>query len=52
MLVCVCMCSVMDPFMDSDFSLHKQKQQQRDVMDFKASFGEQDHCNGEFPLTN
>ncbi|XP_018539514.1 homeobox protein SEBOX [Lates calcarifer] len=30
-------------FMDSDFSLLKQNQQ-RDVMDFKALFGEQNHC--------
>ncbi|XP_040901676.1 homeobox protein SEBOX [Toxotes jaculatrix] len=30
-------------FMDSDFSLLKQNQQ-TDMMDFKAIFGEQDHC--------
>ncbi|KAM9358740.1 homeobox protein SEBOX [Symphorus nematophorus] len=30
-------------FMDSDFSLLKQNQQ-KDIMDFKVLFGEQDHC--------
>lgn len=36
-------------FMDSDFSLLKQNQQ-KDVMDFKALFGEQGHCTGEFTV--
>ncbi|XP_047191653.1 homeobox protein SEBOX [Scophthalmus maximus] len=31
-------------FMDSEFSLLKQNQQ-KDMMDFKAFFGEQDHCS-------
>ncbi|XP_073337510.1 homeobox protein SEBOX [Pagrus major] len=35
-------------FMDSDFSLLKQNQQ-RDAMDFKALFGEQDHCKASSP---
>nr|XP_046244807.1 homeobox protein SEBOX [Scatophagus argus] len=42
---CMCVCGVMALFMDSDFSLLKQHQQ-KDVMDFKALFGEQDHCKG------
>lgn len=37
-------------FMDSDFSLLKPDQQ-KDVMDFKVLFGEQNHCGGEFSLT-
>lgn len=35
--------------MDSDFSVLKQNQQ-KDVMDFKALFGEQGHCTGEFTV--
>uniref|UniRef100_A0A3B4W8V6 SEBOX homeobox n=2 Tax=Seriola lalandi dorsalis TaxID=1841481 RepID=A0A3B4W8V6_SERLL len=33
-------------FMDSDFSPLKQNQQ-KDMMDFRALFGEQDHCKGD-----
>lgn len=33
-------------FMDSDFSLLKQNQQ-KDLADFKALFGEQEHSKGE-----
>lgn len=33
-------------FVDSDFASHKQNQ--RDSMDFKAFFREQDLCKGEF----
>lgn len=36
-------------FVDSDFSLLKQNQQ-GDMVDFKALFGEQDRCDGEFTL--
>lgn len=37
---------VMALFMDSDFA--PRKQNQKDSMDFKAFFGEQDRCKGEF----
>lgn len=36
-------------FMESDFSVLKQNQQ-GDMVDFKALFGEQDRCDGEFTL--
>lgn len=36
-------------FMDSDFSLLRQNQQ-KDAMDFKALFEEQDNCKGEFSI--
>lgn len=45
----MCECVVMALFMDSDFSLLRQNQQ-KDAMDFKALFGEHDHCKGEFSI--
>lgn len=43
------MSGVMALFMDSDFSLLKPNQQ-KDMVDFKVLFGEQDHCKGELNL--
>ncbi len=43
---CVCVCAVMALFMDSDFSLLKPVQQ-KDEIDFKTLFEEQDQCKGK-----